>query len=70
MKVNLIEGMIKFSLIIVDRRKLDDVTEVLMNLSSEDILDSLPSGAIIKGFELNQEIREVSMNINAEETTS
>jgi hypothetical protein len=41
-----------------------------MNLSSEDILDSLPSGAIIKDFELNQESREVSMNINAEETTS
>lgn len=66
MKVNLIEGMIKFSLIIVDRRKLDDVTEALMDLSSEDILDSLPSGAIIKDFELNQESREVSMSINAE----
>ena len=70
MKVNLIEGIIKFSLIIVDRRKLDDVTEALMNLSFEDILDSLPSGVIIKDFELNQESREVSMNINAEETTS
>ena len=70
MKVDLIEGTIKFSLIIVDTRKSDDVKEALMNLSSEDILDSLPSGAIIKDFELNQESRKVSMNINAEETTS
>jgi hypothetical protein len=70
MKVDLIEGIIKISLIIVDRRKLDDFKEALMNLSPEDVLDFLPSGAIVKNFELNQESREVSMNINAEETTS
>lgn len=70
MKVDLVEGIIKISLIIVDRRKLDDFKEALMNLSPEDVLDFLPSGAIVKNFELTQESREVSMNINAEETTS
>ncbi|MCA2652895.1 hypothetical protein [Microcystis sp. M061S2] len=68
MKASLIEGVIKFSLIVIDETKLNHVEETLASISSEEILDFLPAGIIVKDFELDQESREVSINVS--ETTS
>lgn len=67
MKVNLIEGTIKFSLIIVDERKSSNAEELLASISSEEIFDFLPAGIIVKDFELDQESREVAISVS--ETT-
>lgn len=64
MKVSLITGIIKFSLIIVDDRKLNDAEELLASISSEEIFDFLPAGIIVKDFELDQESREVSISVS------
>lgn len=64
MKVSLITGTIKFSLIIVDDRKLNDAEELLASISSEEIFDFLPAGIIVKDFELDQESREVSISVS------
>ena len=64
MKVSLIKGIIKFSLIIVDDRKLNDAEELLASISSEEIFDFLPAGIIVKDFELDQESREVSISVS------
>ena len=68
MKASLIEGVIKFSLIVIDETKLNHVEETLASISPEEILDFLPAGIIVKDFELDQESREVSINVS--ETTS
>ncbi|MCA2716589.1 hypothetical protein [Microcystis sp. M169S2] len=64
MRASLIKGVIKFSLIVLDENKLNDVEETLASISSEEILDFLPTGIIVKDFELNQESREVSVNVS------
>jgi len=63
-RASLIKGVIKFSLIVLDENKLNDVEETLASISSEEILDFLPTGIIVKDFELNQESREVSVNVS------
>ncbi|BBG57958.1 hypothetical protein [uncultured phage] len=68
MKANLIEGVINFSLLVIDENKLTDLEETLASISSEEVLDFLPTGIIVKDFQLNQESREVSVNVS--ETTS
>lgn len=68
MKANLIEGVIRFSLLVIDENKLNDVEETLASISSEEVLDFLPTGIIVKDFQLNQESRDVSVNVS--ETTS
>ena len=64
MKVNLIEGTIKFSLIIIDERKSNNIEELLASISSEEIFDFLPAGIIVKDFELDQEFREGAISVS------
>jgi hypothetical protein len=63
-KVNLIEGTIKFSLIIIDERKSNNIEELLASISSEEIFDFLPAGIIVKDFELDQEFREGAISVS------
>lgn len=64
MKVNLIEGTIKFSLVIIDERKSNNIEELLASISSEEIFDFLPAGIIVKDFELDQEFREGAISVS------
>lgn len=68
MKAHLIEVVINFSLLVIDENKLTDLEETLASISSEEVLDFLSTGIIVKNFQLNQESREVSVNVS--ETTS
>ena len=63
MKAILVEGTIKFSLIVVDENKLNATEETLASISPEEFFDVLPTGIIVKDFELNHESREASISV-------
>lgn len=63
MKAILVEGTIKFSLIVVDENKLNATEETLASISPEEFFDFLPTGIIFKDFELNHESREAFISV-------
>lgn len=73
MNANLIEGTIRFSLLILNDDKLPEIESTLESISPDQgFFDFLPSGIVIKEFSLTQETKEVEIEIgtNANKSTS
>lgn len=64
MKVSLVNGTISFSLIVIDNEKLLQTETMLDGLSpNEEFFGFLPSGVVVKEFDLIQETTEKEIEI-------
>jgi len=63
MKANVIEGSIKFSLIILKESQLGSIESALAGVCAEEIFDFLRQGIIVNNFEVIQESKEVTINV-------
>lgn len=68
MKANVIKGSINFSIIVMDESKLGLIESSLESVCADEIFDFLRQGIIINNFEVIQESKEVTLNVN--ETSS
>jgi hypothetical protein len=64
MKATVIEGSIKFSLIILTESRLGSIESALEGACREEVFDFLPQGTIINDFEVFYEVKEVTINVS------
>ena len=64
MKATVIEGSVKFSLIILNESRLGSIESALEGACPEDVFDFLPQGTIINHFEVIHEVKEVMINVS------
>lgn len=64
MKANVIEGSINFSLIVLNVSQLDSIESALESVCANEIFDFLRQGIIVNNFEVIQESKEVTINVN------
>jgi hypothetical protein len=68
MKANVIEGSIKFSLIVLNESQMGSIESALAGVCAEEIFDFLRQRIIVNNFEVIQESKEVTINVS--ETSS
>jgi hypothetical protein len=63
-KASVIEGLIKFSLIILKESEVGSVESALEGVCADEIFDFLRQGIIVNNFEVIQESKEVTINVS------
>lgn len=65
MIVSVVQGTLRFELIVVDPSKLNLIEGALTSVTPDQIFDFLPPGIIIKDFSVDTESRESQISVNA-----
>lgn len=63
MNASVIEGEIKFKLLILDDSKLDKIECSLAGISPQELFDFLPQSVVVQNFAVNQNVAEVILNV-------
>lgn len=63
MNASVIEGEIKFKLLILDDSKLDKIESSLAGISAQELFDFLPQSVVVQNFAVNQNVAEVFLNV-------
>ena len=63
MNASVIEGEIKFKLLILDDSKLDKIESSLAEISAQELFEFLPQTVIVQNFAVNQNVTEVFLNV-------
>lgn len=65
MILSLVQGTLRFELIVVDPSKLDLIEGALASVTPDQIFHFLPPGIIIKDFSVDTESHEAQISVNA-----
>lgn len=63
MNASVIEGEIKFKLLILDDSKLDKIESSLAGISAQELFDFLPQSVVVQDFAVNQNVAEVFLSV-------
>ena len=64
MMVSVIQGTLRFELIVVDPSKLGLIEGALTSVTPDQIFDFLPQGTIVKDFSVDTESQEVQISVS------